>query len=86
MAEYVKRRCVIITYSKVAIKVIDHMDTPTKQRIKEAIEKLPTGDAKKLSGYSCAYRLRVGDWRILFDMQEDIKITNILPRGDAYKK
>lgn len=75
-----------ILYSKPAIKAISRMDATTKQRIKTAIEKLPAGDVKKLTGYSYAYRLRVGDWRILFDMQEDIMITNILPRGDAYKK
>jgi mRNA interferase RelE/StbE len=64
------------------------MDTSTKQRIKAAIEKLPMGDIKKLSGYAAAYRLRVGDWRILLDIQydNDITITDILPRGDAYKK
>jgi mRNA-degrading endonuclease RelE of RelBE toxin-antitoxin system len=76
----------IITYSKQAAKAISRMDTAAKQRIKAAIEKLPAGDVKKLSGYSYAYRLRVGDWRILFDMSDDIKINDILPRGDAYKK
>lgn len=75
-----------ITFSKPAIKAISRMDVSAKQRIKAAIEKLPVGDVKKLTGYSCAYRLRVGDWRILFDMKEDIRITNILPRGEAYKK
>lgn len=75
-----------IILSKPAAKALSRMDTPTKHRIKAAIEKLPIGDIKKLSGYSYAYRLRVGDWRVLFDMQEDIKITNILPRGEAYKK
>jgi mRNA-degrading endonuclease RelE of RelBE toxin-antitoxin system len=62
------------------------MDIHTKQRIKAAIEKLPAGDVKKLTGFLYAYRLRVGGWRILFDMREDIKITNILSRGEAYKK
>jgi len=75
-----------ITYSKPAVKAISRMDYLLKQRIKAAVEKLPAGDVKKLTGYSYAYRLRVGDWRILFDMKQDIKITNILPRGEAYKK
>jgi mRNA-degrading endonuclease RelE of RelBE toxin-antitoxin system len=47
---------------------------------------IPVGDIKKLKGFTVAYRLRVGDWRILFDMGADITITNILPRGEAYKK
>ncbi len=74
-----------IKYSKPAVKTIERMDVPTKHRIRTAIAKLPAGDVKKLSGYMNAYRLRVGDWRVLFDMGDDILITNILPRGDAYK-
>ena len=35
-----------ITYSKAAVKVINGMDRPTKQRIKAAIEKIPEGDIK----------------------------------------
>jgi mRNA interferase RelE/StbE len=33
------------------------------------------------------YRLRVGDWRVLFTPEEDQKVIHvyaILPRGDAY--
>ena len=75
-----------IIYSKQAVKVINHMDSATKQRIKTAIHKLPAGDVKKLKGFLNAYRLRVGDWRVLFDMDVEIIITDILPRGDAYKK
>ena len=75
-----------IFYAKPAIKAISSMDVKTKQRMLTAIESLPAGDVRKLSGYTHSYRLRVGDWRILFDMQENILITNVLPRGDAYKK
>ena len=76
-----------ITFSKQAAKAIGRIDSPLKQRMKTAIEKLPDGDVRKLKGYSTAYRLRVGDYRILFDMTaESIEITNILPRGEAYKK
>ena len=75
-----------IQYSKQAVKAISKINNPTKQRIKTAIEKLPAGDIKKLQGYSNAYRVRVGDYRILFDINENIEITNILPRGEAYKK
>ena len=72
-------------YSKRAAKAISKISSPFKQNIKEAIEKLPVGDVKKLQGHKNAYRLRVGDFRILFDMDEKIEITDVLPRGDAYK-
>ena len=74
-----------LTYSKRAAKAISRISNPFKQNIKEAIERLPAGDVKKLQGYKNAYRLRVGDYRILFNMKEGIEITDVLPRGAAYK-
>lgn len=63
------------------------MDKPTKKRIKEAIEKIPYGDIKKLKGLENEYRLRVGDLRVLFSIESDIiVVNNILPRGQAYKR
>ncbi len=76
-----------IEYKKKAVKYINSCDRATKQRLKIAIEKLPLGDIKKLSGLENDYRLRVGDLRVLFSIEEDkIIINNILPRGQAYKR
>lgn len=76
-----------IEYSKKAVKYISLLDKPTKRRLREAIEKIPQGDIKKLQGINNGYRLRVGDLRVLFSMEEDtIYIDNILPRGQAYKR
>lgn len=74
-----------IIFSKPAIKTLSKMDLTTKKRIKIAIEKIPHGDIKKLTGYTKTFRLRVGDWRILFNMDEYIEILDVLPRGQAYK-
>lgn len=76
-----------IRYSKAAVKAISGMDRPTKQRIKDGIEKLPQGDIKPLQGSNGSYRLRVGDWRILFSYPEHdiILIEKIGPRGGVYK-
>ena len=76
-----------IEYARAAVKVINSMDRPTKQRIKAGIEKLPQGDIKPLQGSNGSYRLRVGDWRILFSYPEDgtILIEKIGPRGGVYK-
>ena len=73
-----------LIYSKQAVKAINRINNPFKQNIKAAIEKLPSGDVKKLQGYKNAYRLRVGEYRILFDMSENIEITDVLVRGSAY--
>ena len=76
-----------IEYSKKAVKYINSTDKPTKSRLKEAIEKIPLGDIKKLQGVDNGYRLRVGDLRVLFSIEDDIiYIDNILPRGQVYKR
>ena len=76
-----------IEYSKKAVKYINSVDRQTKKRLKEAIEKIPFGDIKKLQGIEEGYRLRVGDLRVLYSMENDkIYIDNIIPRGQAYKR
>ena len=76
-----------IEYSKKAVKYINIVNKSTKKRLKEAIEKIPCGDIKKLQGVDNGYRLRVGDLRVLFSIEDDIIfIDNIIPRGQAYKR
>lgn len=76
-----------IQYSKSAMKSIKEINNPYKGRIKTAIEKIPHGDIKKLKGYNNIYRLRVGDYRIIYNtVKNGIYIEDVLPRGEAYKK
>ena len=76
-----------IRYDKIAVKHIESLDKTCKQRIKTAIEKLPFGDIKKHKGYQNDYRLRVGNFRVLFSLENDIiTIKDVLPRGQAYKR
>ncbi len=75
-----------IKYSKQALKFLDKQDICTKERIVKAINNLPNGDVKKLQGRS-DYRLRVGDYRIIFDMNGNVLyIEKIDNRGQIYKK
>ena len=49
-------------------------------------KKIPFGDIKKLQGYSNLYRLRIGDYRVIYEVwDEGIVIDAVLPRGEAYK-
>lgn len=61
-------------------------DVPTRKRLVSAIEKLPLeGDIKKLQNRA-GYRLRVGDFRVIFDSNGVIiDIINIGNRGQIYK-
>lgn len=77
-----------IEYTKQSLKQISRFDKPTKMRLKEAIEKIPQGDIKRLQGITpMTFRLRVGNLRVLFEMtSQKIIILNILPRGEAYNR
>lgn len=84
-----------IEYSKKAVKYIESLDKPTKQRIKLGIEGLaenhPKGDIKTLQGYSDGRkRLRIGKYRIIYNYGKDgeiniLYIMNVDTRGDIYK-
>ena len=45
------------------------------------------GDVKSLQGsYQRIFRLRIGDWRILLQVEGDVLyVLRVLPRGQAYK-
>lgn len=75
-----------INYSKQAIKFLKKQSTDIQKRIINAIQSLPQGDVKKIQGYTLKYRLRVGDYRVIFDKQGNILyIEKIGNRGDIYK-
>ena len=74
-------------YSKQAEKFLSSQSVDTILRIKLAIRKLPFGDVKKMKDTKNQYRLRVGDFRILFTRtQELITIDKIDNRGQVYKR
>ena len=60
-----------------------------QRRILAAIYKLPDeGDIKAMRGHKGLYRLRVGDYRILYTVDHDVLIVRIVDagnRGDIYK-
>ena len=76
----------MIQFSKQAAKYLNRLDAAAQKRIRSGIYALPRGDIKPLRGVEGSFRLRIGDWRILFSYQDDIIfIEKISPRGDAYK-
>ena len=76
-----------IKYKRKAVKYIESCDKLTKNRLKVSIENLPLGDVKKLKGFEDEYRLRVGDLRVLFSVQNGIILINdIQSRGQVYKR
>lgn len=75
-----------IQYSKQAEKFMKKQTPRTRERIRSAIHRLPAGDVKKLQGHN-AYRLRVGDYRVIFSKDGRILyIEYIHNRGQIYKE
>jgi mRNA interferase RelE/StbE len=79
-----------IAYSGDALKSLRRLPSNDAQRIRNKIEQYaedPTSQAnntKKLRGRD-GLRLRVGDWRVIFDEDEDgIRVLVIGPRGSVY--
>lgn len=77
------------SFSKSSFKVYEKQDKKTQERLLRAISQLPMGtDIKKLQGLEM-YRMRVGDMRVLYtidDVVMVISIENIDNRGDVYKR
>ena len=75
-------------YSKQADKYLKDLDKKTERRIKDGIEKIPAGDIIPYKAKAGYFRLRVGNYRILFKWlnDEQILIAIIDSRGQAYKK
>ena len=70
-------------------KYLSRLNEPNKSRIKNALIKLsnepPQGDIKSLEGRD-GYRLRVGGYRVLFDViEQEIVVYDIGLRGQIYK-
>ena len=74
-----------IKYSKQALKFLKKQEIVTQKRIINAISNLHKGDVKKLQNRN-GRRLRIGDYRVIFDnVENSIFIQVIDNRGQVYK-
>ncbi|MEY2977940.1 MAG: type II toxin-antitoxin system RelE family toxin [Prochlorotrichaceae cyanobacterium] len=71
-----------------ALKDLAVLGQDDRRRIVAKVEKLQnnlTGDVKRLTNFTPEYRLRVGNYRILFEIEDDaIVIYRVKHRRDAY--
>lgn len=77
---------------KPALKVIGKLPRPLANRIRQAIDGLATDPRppgyKKLAIKDGLYRVRVGDWRIIYTIEDDqliILVLRVGPRGGVYR-
>jgi mRNA interferase RelE/StbE len=71
---------------------IERLDRPVRRRVLCGIERLAAdpaaADIRTLSGRPES-RLRVGSWRVLFELDRTSKtiyVKRVLPRGQAYRR
>lgn len=82
-----------IEYTRDAVKALKAMPRNVSLQIRSKIELLAAdpfvanNNVKKLVGRE-AYRLRVGDWRVIYEIEGGrlvIHVLTVAPRGGAYQ-
>jgi mRNA interferase RelE/StbE len=81
-----------LEFSRDAVKALVRMPRDQAVRVRRRLDELardPIGapNVKKLTG-DLGFRLRVGDWRVVYLLQNDrliVQIIRIAPRGEVYK-
>ncbi len=72
-----------------ALKDLKRLPPNQKDHVLEKVEALQTdltGDVKRLTNFTPEYRLRVGDYRVLFEIEgRTVVVYRVLHRKDAYK-
>lgn len=79
-----------IIIKKKAKKFIDKLPKNERIRVVKAIEQLPNGeDIKKLKGHSDLFRLRIGDYRIIYAVDNGelvVYVIDVGNRGEIYNR
>jgi len=78
-----------VQFKPKAVRDIEGLPTRIQNRVLSRIEEMSNdlkGDVKRLTNYSLEYRLRVGAYRVLFEIEgETIIIYRIRHRREAYR-
>jgi mRNA interferase RelE/StbE len=80
-----------LLYSELALKQLKKLERETQRRMLEALERCrirPHAFVRRLVGCE-QYRLRVGDYRIILDIEDDKLVVLVLELGhrkNIYKK
>lgn len=83
-----------IEFDKSAFKYLQKLDKPTRTRIVHSLQILSENplnselDIKRMQGTIDEFRLRIGNYRIIYSIENDkllIYVIKIGSRGDVYK-
>ena len=78
-----------IRYAEAVVRELAKISPDVRRRICGKIERLSNGlagDVKRLTNFSPEYRLRVGDWRVLFNVVDGdtVSVEHVTHRSEAY--
>jgi mRNA interferase RelE/StbE len=82
-----------VIYSIQAAAVLRKLPANLSRRIVSKVEALaespyaPNNNVKALKGQGRSYRLRIGDWRVIYTLQDNelvILVIKVGPRGEIY--
>lgn len=82
-----------VTFTKQALKTLRRMPRTVANLIREKIgvialdPHVPNNNVTKLVGRS-GYRLRVGDWRVIYELQDEqlvMQVIKVGSRGEIYE-
>jgi mRNA interferase RelE/StbE len=81
-----------VRISAAAERALDRLESQIRRRISRAIDDLQTSPrppgVKKLSGTSDMWRIRVGDYRVVYQIMDRVLLVLIIDvghRGDVYR-
>ena len=81
-----------LVFTKTAVKDIQKLDSIIKKQLQKKFEYFislpnPLTVAKKLNNFEIGeYRWRVGDYRVIFDIEKEKSVTNIIVLRVAHRK
>ena len=78
-----------VEFKPKAIKDLDALQPDVAKRIVEKVSRLChnlEGDVKRLTNFTPEYRLRVGDYRVLFEMEDSrVVVYRVRHRREVYR-
>jgi len=80
-----------VTLAQSAKKELEHLRNPLQKRVASALQALSLNPrargCRKLSGHEAKYRVRVGDYRVIYeidDVRSTVWVSHIRHRSEAY--
>jgi mRNA interferase RelE/StbE len=81
-----------IEFRPAARKAVDRLDNTIFRRISPRIDALAADPRPprcvKLAGHPSLYRIRIGDWRVVYEVNDDrqiVTVTIVAHRGESYR-